>query len=69
MLHSLCDVGNPQARCMVNGKCSKCSPKEYRERTDWAKDSYLLYARPNNGLVFEYNRTRFTNQYVVSYCS
>jgi len=33
------------------------------------EDSYLLYARPNNGLVFEYNRARFTNQYVVSHCS
>ena len=30
--------------------------------------TYLLYARSNNSLVFEYNRTRFTNQYVVPYC-
>jgi len=40
---------------MVNGKCSKHFPKEYRERIDWAEDSYPLYARPNNGLVFEHN--------------
>ena len=53
---------------MVNEQYDKCFPKEYRERTDWAKDSYLLYARPDNGLVFEYNGARFTNQYVVSYC-
>jgi len=52
---------------MVNRKCSKCFPKEYRERTDWAKGSYPLYARPDNGLVFECNRARFTNQYVVPY--
>jgi len=38
------------------------------ERTDWAKDSYPLYARPDNGLVFECNGARFTNQYVVPYC-
>jgi len=31
--------------------------------------SYPLYARPNNGLVFEHNGARFTNQYVVPYCS
>jgi len=68
MLHSPCGVDNPQAKYMVNRKCSKCFPKEYRERTDWAEDSYLLYARPDNGLVFEHNRARFTNQYVVSYC-
>jgi len=54
---------------MVNGKCSKCFPKEYRERTDWAEDNYPLYARPNNGLVFECNGARFTNQYVVLYYS
>ena len=68
MLHGPCGVDNPQAKCMVNGKYSKHFPKEYRERTDWAKDSYLLYARPDNGLVFEHNGARFTNQYVVPYC-
>ena len=31
MLHSLCGVDNPQAKCMVNRKCSKCFPKKYRE--------------------------------------
>ena len=51
MLHSPCGIDNPQVKCMVNGKCSKCFSKEYRERTDWAEDSYPLYARPDNGLV------------------
>jgi len=53
---------------MVNGKCSKHFPKDFRERTDWAEESYPLYARPDNGLVFECNGARFTNQYVVPYC-
>jgi len=68
MLHGPCEANNSQAKCMVNGKCSKYFPKEYKERTDWAENSYPLYARPNNGLVFERNGARFTNQYVVSYC-
>ena len=68
MLHGLCGVDNPQAKCMVNGKCSKHFSKEYRVRTDWAEDSYPLYARPDNGLVFEHNGARFTIQYVVPYC-
>jgi len=68
MLYGLCGVDNPQAKYMVNGKYSKHFPKEYRERTDWAEDSYPLYARPDNGLVFECNGARFTNQYVVPYC-
>ena len=68
MLYDPCGVDNPQAKCMVNRKYSKCFPKEYRKRTDWAKDSYLLYARPDNGLVFERNGARFSNQYMVPYC-
>ena len=67
MLYSPCSADNPQAKCMVNRQCSKCFSKDYRERIDWAEDSYLLYTRPNNGLVFEHNRARFTNQYVVPY--
>jgi len=68
MLHGPCGADNPQAKCMVNRKYSKHFPKEYRERIDWAEDNYLLYARPDNGLVFERNGTRFTNQYVVLHC-
>jgi len=69
ILHGPCDTNNPQAKCMVNGQYSKHFSKDYRERTDWAKDSYLLYARPNNGLVFECNGAKFINQYMVPYCS
>ena len=68
MLHGPCGTDNPQTKCIVNGKYNKYFPKEYRERTDWAEDSYPLYTRPDNSLVFEHNRARFTNQYVVPYC-
>jgi len=68
MLYGSCGVDNLQAKCMVNGKYSKRFPKEYRERTDWAKNSYSLYARPDNSLVFECNGARFTNQYMIPYC-
>jgi len=64
ILYSLCGVGNPQAKCMANRQYSKCFSKDYREKTDWVEDSYPLYARPNNSLVFECNGTRFTNQHV-----
>ena len=67
MLHSPCGADSSKAKYMVNGRCSKYFPKDYRERTDWAEDSYPLYARSDNGLVFEHNGARFTNQYVVSY--
>jgi len=68
ILHGLCGIDNSQAKCMVNGKYSKHFPKDFRERTDWAEESYPLYTRPDNGLVFEHNGVRFTNQYVVPYC-
>ena len=68
MLHGLCGADNLQAKCIVNRKCSKHFPKKYRERTDWTENSYPLYARPDNGLVFERNGARFTNQYVIPYC-
>jgi len=68
MLHDPCWANNPQAKYMVNGKYSKHFPKEYRERTDWAENSYPLYAGLDNGLVFEHNWAIFTNQYVVPHC-
>jgi len=68
ILHGPCNADNLQAKCMVNGWCSKHFSKDYRERTDWAEDSYPLYARPDNSLIFECNGARFTNQYVVPYC-
>ena len=64
-----CGVDNPQAKCMINEQYNKHFPKDYRKRTDWTENSYLLYARPDNGLVFEHNGARFTNQYIVLYCS
>ena len=60
MLHGLCSVDNLQAKCIVNKQYSKYFPKDYRKRIDWTENSYSLYARPNNGLVFEHNRARFT---------
>jgi len=54
---------------MINKQYNKHFPKDYRKRTDWTENSYLLYARPDNGLVFEHNGARFTNQYIVPYYS
>jgi len=60
MLYSLCDTDNPQAKYIINRQYSKCFSKNFRERTDWAKESYPLYTKPNSGLVFEHNGTKFT---------
>jgi len=69
MLYGLCGIDNPQAKCMVNGKYSKHFSEEYKERTNWAENSYPLYTRSDNSLVFEHNGARFTNQYEIPYYS
>jgi len=43
MLYSPCGVDNLQAKCMVNGWYSKHFLKDYRERTDWAEDRYVVF--------------------------
>ena len=53
MLYGPCGVDNPQAKCMVNEQCSKCFPKDYRERIDLAEDSYPLYTRSDNVLSID----------------
>jgi len=68
ILYSTCGVDNSQAKYMVNRQYSKHSSKDYREKIDWAENSYSLYARSDNGLHFECNRARFTNEYVVPHC-
>lgn len=51
MVHVVLTVLKPSVWSMDN-IVNKHFPKNYRERTDWAKDSYLLYARSDNNLVF-----------------
>jgi len=48
MVHVVLTIPKPSVWSMEN--VVNAFPRSI-ERTDWAEDSYLLYARPNNGLV------------------
>jgi hypothetical protein len=71
MVHGPCGDINPDAKCMVDGKCSKHFPKEFCEHTVYGEDGYPKYARPNNGRSFEKTvngeRHVYDNRDVVSY--
>jgi hypothetical protein len=49
MVHGPCGVLNPNAPCMVDGKCSKNFPKAFIEHTTLSEDSYSCLKRPDNG--------------------
>jgi hypothetical protein len=48
VVHGPCGILNPNAPCMVDGKCSKNFPKPFREHTTLSEDSYSCLKRPNN---------------------
>ena len=49
MVHKPCGAHNPNAPCMVNGRCSKGFPKQFREDTAVTEDSYARTRRHNTG--------------------
>ena len=67
MLHGPCGSHNLNAPCMVDGKCSKRYPKEFREETVITADKYPEYKRPNNGVSVTVGGHTFTNQHVIPY--
>ena len=68
MMHGPCGAANPNALCMVDGKCSKNFPKTFRESSTLDGNGYADYARPNNGRGIEKNGIWLDNHWVVPYC-
>ncbi|POS82286.1 hypothetical protein EPUL_003713, partial [Erysiphe pulchra] len=50
LTHGPCGSGFPNAPCMRDDKCSKGYPKRWCETTILRENSYLEYARPDNGV-------------------
>jgi hypothetical protein len=65
MLHGPCGADHPNARCMINGKCSKGFPKSFCEVTTIGNDSYPEYKRSNNGRFYIKNGFTYDNRWVV----
>jgi len=67
MIHGPCGDYNPNAQCMVEGKCSKEYPKDFQETTKNNNNGYPLYRRRNNNKVIEIKGSKIGNQWVVPY--
>ena len=67
MVHGPCGAAKPDAKCMVDGHCSKHYRKEFCENTQYGDDGYPKYARPNNGHSFVKNGFEYDNGDVVPY--
>ena len=67
MVHGPCGALNPNALCIVDGKCSKNYPKNYQESTSMDPHGYPLYFRPNDGRAYEIGGVMVDNQWIVPY--
>ena len=52
MFHGPCSPDHPDAKCMVDGRCSKQFPKQFQEQTLYGDDGYPSYKCPDNGTIF-----------------
>jgi len=67
MVHGPCGPAKPAASCMKEGKCSKGFPKPFQAQTVMTRDGYPIYARPNDGHVYEVRHFMADNRWIVPY--
>ena len=67
MMHGPCDILNPNALCMKDGKCSKKYSQNFQENTTENEDGYPIYRRRNNNKTIEVNRIQLDNRWIVPY--
>ncbi|PIO56434.1 hypothetical protein TELCIR_22167, partial [Teladorsagia circumcincta] len=67
MMHRPCGVERPHAPCMVDGRCSKKFPKQFRDTTNVEVDGYPEYRRPNDGRTVTSGEAILDNRSVVPY--
>ena len=65
MVHGPCSEQNRNSPCMVNGKCSKGFPKQFREETSITEDSYACTRHRDTGRTVEVGRRQADNRWVV----
>jgi hypothetical protein len=67
LIHGPCGHAKPDAKCMVDGHCSKHFRKDFCENTQFGDNGYPKYSRPNNGRTFVKNDFEYDNRDVVPY--
>ena len=65
MVHGPCSELDRNAPCMVNGKCSKGFPKQFRQETTITEDSYACTRRCDTGRSVQVGRKQADNCWVV----
>ena len=75
MVHTPCgnDHNNPNSPCIVNDKCSKGFPKQFRDQTTVNTDSYSNLCRRDTGKTYTVgqgaSQQEVDNCWVVAYCA
>jgi hypothetical protein len=67
MVHGPCGCLNKSSVCMVDGKCSKDFPKDFRESTAFALNGYPHYRRRDNGRTIAVGSHEVDNRWIVPY--
>ena len=70
MVHGPCGKTNPNSPCMLNGKCTKKYPKQFKLETQFGEDGYPLYRRrkpEDGGFKATVGKYEVDNQWVVTY--
>jgi hypothetical protein len=67
MVHGPCGQWKPDASCMKDGRCTKGFPKPFQAVTVMSQNGNPIYARPDDGRVFEVRRIPTDNRWIVPY--
>ena len=67
IVHGPCGALNPNAPCMVDGKCSKGYPKDFQDSMSMDRNGYPLYFRPDDGRKYKVGNHWLDNQWIVPY--
>ncbi|XP_054282916.1 uncharacterized protein LOC129000066 [Macrosteles quadrilineatus] len=67
MIHGPCGTTNPNAPCMIEGKCSKSFPKQFLDQTRENVNGYPIYRRRDDGKTLIVRGSTVDNRFVVPY--
>ncbi|XP_065665574.1 uncharacterized protein LOC136086999 [Hydra vulgaris] len=67
MIHSPCEILNPNSPCIKDGVCSKNYPKEFNADAVAVHNGYPQYRRCDDGLVINIKGNNVDNRWVVPY--
>ncbi|KAH7679123.1 DNA helicase protein [Dioscorea alata] len=65
MLHGPCGTANLQAPCMVDGKCKKIYPKQFRTSTTIDEDGFPQYRRRDTSITTIQKNIELDNRFVI----